>query len=168
MIINITLDEKSLEDAIRKVEDYSKDLKNKTSQLVDDVANQVKEYAALELSHHIETGETIASLQKEINKGGFTAHILVGGAAVWLEFGTGVVANPVGVGGYVHPKGAELGMSGIGTFGNHNGSNPDGWWYYDENGRRRHTFGIPATMFMWNSAQAARRDIPYLARRIWS
>ena len=168
MIINITLDEKSLEDAIRKVEDYSKDLKTKTSQLVDDVANQVKEYAAFELSQHVWTGETLASLRKEINKGGFTAHILVGGAAVWLEFGTGVVANPVGVGGYAHPMAAELGMYGIGEFGHGHGADPNGWWYYDETGRKRHTFGIPATMFMYHSAWNARRDIPYLARRIWS
>ena len=103
-----------------------------------------------------------------VNKGGFTAHILVGGAAVWLEFGTGVVANPVGVGGYAHPMAAELGMYGIGEFGHGHGADPNGWWYYDETGRKRHTFGIPATMFMYHSAWNARRDIPYLARRIWS
>ena len=94
-------------------------------------------------------------LHKEIRKGGFTANILVGGAAIWLEFGTGVVTNNSYKGGYVHPKAEELGMYGLGEYGYGHGADPD---YH----------GIPATMFMYHSAWNARRDIPYLARRIWS
>ena len=159
--------EESIDDAIKAVEDYKKDLHGKTSELVDEVATLVEEYAAYELSKHVWTGETLDSLRKEFNRGSYTARILVGGAAVWLEFGTGVVANPVGVGGYAHPKAAELGMYGIGEYGHGHGADPNGWWYYDEEGKSRHTFGIPATMFMYHSAWNARHEIPALARRIF-
>lgn len=167
MNIDIELSEESIENAIRQIEDYAKDLKAKASELVRDVTYEVRDTAAFELSKHIWTGATIASLKSEYKIGDMTARVLVGGAAVWLEFGTGVVANPVGVGGYAHPRAAELGMYGIGEYGHGHGSDPNGWWYYDDNGKKHHTYGIPATMFMWHSAQNARRDIPWIARRIF-
>lgn len=159
--------EESIDNAIKAIEDYSKSLKDKTKELVKEAATNLEEYAAYELSQHIWTGETIASLRKEFENNSMTARILVGGAAIWLEFGTGVVANPVGVGGYAHPKAAELGMYGIGEYGHGHGADPNGWWYKDETGQSRHTYGIPATMFMYHSAMNARRDIPNLARRIY-
>jgi len=167
MTINVELSEESLDEAIMAVQVYRDSIDQKASRLVGDLATQVEEYATYELSKHIWTGETIASLQKNYKIGAMTAEVLVGGAAVWLEFGTGVVANPVGVGGFAHPKAAELGMYGIGEYGHGHGADPNGWWYYDEEGRKRHTFGIPATMFMYHSAWNARRDLPNLARRIF-
>lgn len=155
MNIDVELSEESINNAIRQIEDYTKDLKAKASQLVNDVATQVEQYAAYELSFHVWTGETLASLRTKYKFGDMTARVLVGGAAVWLEFGTGVVTNNSSVGGYVHPKGAELGVCGLGTYGQGHGAEPN-------------FKGIPATLFMWNSAQTARQDIPWLARRIWA
>lgn len=154
MNIDIELSEESIENAIRQIEDYAKDLKAKASNLVRDITYEVRDTAAYELSKHIWTGATIASLKVEYKIGDMTARVLVGGAAVWLEFGTGVVTNNSSVGGYVHPMGAQLGVCGLGTYGQGHGADPD-------------FHGIPATLFMWNSAQTARRDIPNLARRIY-
>lgn len=167
MTINVELNEASIDNAIKQIQQYKKDLTEKTYRLVDEVASKVKTNAVHELSQHIETGETITSVRIEHPNNSYTASVLAGGAAIWLEFGTGVVANYVGVGDYAHPKAAELGMSGIGTYGNGHGADIDGWWYYDEFGRKRHTFGIPATCFMYYSAMNARREIPNLARRIY-
>lgn len=167
MTIEFELSEKSIDDAIRKIELYKKDLKTKTSRLVDVLAKRVEEYAAFELSQHVWTGETLASLRSVHDADSFTARVIVGGAAVWLEFGTGVVANPVGVGNYAHPKAAELGMDGIGEYGHGHGADPNGWWYYDADGRKRHTYGIPATMFMYYSAMTTRDRIPEMARGLF-
>ena len=154
MTIEFELSEESIDSAISQLEDYEKSFREHTSELVKETAEQVERYAAYELAQHIDTGETIASLKTATREGSNSATVSVGGAAIWLEFGTGVVTNNSYIGGYVHPKGAELGMCGLGTYGQGHGADPD-------------FHGIPATLFMWNSAQTARRDIPNLARRIF-
>lgn len=146
--------EKSIDDAISKVEEYRKNFQEKTSELVKQTAEVVRQNAANELANHIWTGQTLASLHTEMRSGSYTANVLVGGAAVWLEFGTGVVTNGSYVGGYVHPMGAELGMCGLGTYGQGHGAEPN---YH----------GIPATLFMWNSAQIARQNVTNIARRVF-
>lgn len=170
MNLDIELTEESLNEAIMAIEIYRDSLDNKANQLVKEVARVVEDNARSELLRHIETGETISSLNTTYkqNMYGQTATVSCGGAAVWLEFGTGVVANDCAPGEFVHPMpGVYFKIDGIGTHGQGHGADPNGWWYYDENGRRRHTYGIPATMFMYYSAQRARREMPYLARRIF-
>lgn len=167
MNIDVELSEESLDEAIMAVQVYRDSLDQKASALVRDVTDRIKELAYIELTKHIETGDTIASLHTDYKMGATTARVIVGGAAVWLEFGTGVVANNTYQGAYVHPRAGNLGMMGIGDYGQFHGADPEGWWYYDQNGRRRHTFGIPATLFMWNSAQTAKMEIPNMARRLF-
>ena len=154
MNIDVELSEESLDEAIMAVQVYRDSLDQKASRLVDEIATQVEQYAAYELSKHIWTGETLASLQKKYQVGSMTARVLVGGAAIWLEFGTGVVTNNSSVGAYVHPMGAQLGMCGLGTYGQGHGADPN-------------FHGIPATLFMWNSAQTAKMEIPNMARRLF-
>ena len=171
MTIECSLDEKDLDRAIRLVELYKKDLDGKTSVFVDHVAKTIEDNARNELSSHIWSGETISSLhtEKMASKGhSRNAKVSCGGAAVWLEFGTGVVANNCGTGEYVHPKAAELGMYGIGEYGQGHGSDPNGWYFEDEFGDSYHTFGIPATMFMYHSAWAGRRSLSRLAREVFN
>ena len=170
MTIHCALSEKSIDDAIREIERYGKSLESRSERLVNELAEEVKKNAVNELNSHYfddeKFDETINSLTIE-KVDQFTRNVLAGGGAVWIEFGTGVVANPVGVGGYAHPKAAELGMYGIGEYGHGWGANPWGWYYYNENGEKIHTYGIPATMFMYHSAWFAKAKIPEIARRIF-
>ena len=178
MTLDISLNEKDLDRAIRLVELYKKDLDGKTSVLADHVAKTVEDNARNELTKHIWSGETIASLhtEKMADRGHSRNRLVtVGGAAIWLEFGTGVVANNCSPGEFVHPLAQELGMYGIGEYGQGHGSDPNGW-YFDEgvwdNGtftswQSFHTYGIPATMFMYHSAWAGRRAITRLAKEVF-
>ena len=170
MTISFELSEKSLDDAIQEVEKYADRLNDKTSQLVDELAENLKDNAINILASNVienePFAETISSLAIE-KSGQFTRNVLAGGGAVWLEFGTGVVSNPVGVGGYAHPKAQELGMYGIGEYGHGMGANPKGWWYTSASGESVHTYGIPATMFMYHSAWQTRAKIPEMARRLF-
>ena len=179
MTIECSLSEKDLDRAIRLVELYKKDLDGKTSVFVDNVAKTIEDNARKELSDHIWSGETIASLHTEKmsdSNRGHSRKVSVGGAAIWLEFGTGVVANNCAPGEYVHPKAQELGMYGIGEYGHGLGSRPEGW-YFDSDAEwvsgtknvyeSHHTFGIPATMFMYHSAWAGRRAIYSLAKGVF-
>jgi hypothetical protein len=170
MTIAFELSPKSIEGAIHRVELYSKDLQKKAEIFVDKLAEDVKYNAEKELINHVYTGETFDSLRiDKLDKVGvYTRNILVGGAAVWLEFGTGVVANNCSPGDFVHQMpGVYFKIKGIGTYGKGHGADPNGWYYPDEAGEWHHTYGIPATMFMWRSAQTTRAKIPEMARRFF-
>lgn len=167
MTIDFELSEKSIDNAIHRIELYNKDLLKKTEVFVDRLAEVVKDNAEKELIENVAIGErmdeTLDSL--DIRKSGqYTRQVVVSGAAVWLEFGTGVVANNCAPGEYLHPKAAELGMSGIGEYGKRYGSRSYGWWYKDQYGERQHTYGIPATRFMWHSAAEGRYRLVKIGR----
>ena len=168
MKIDIGLSIAELNQAIAKVNEYKASLSKKVMDLVDCMVKTGEEYALYYLSSHIYTGETITETYGYRN--GSVGFIVSGGAAVWLEFGTGVVANGVAPGTIVHPmhlSSEEILISGIGMYGDRHGSDPDGWWYYDADGKKHHTYGIPATMYMWNTAQQLKRDYPEMARRLF-
>ena len=187
MTIECSLSEKDLDRAIRLVELYMKDLDGKTNVFVDNVAKTIEDTARSELSNHVWSGETLASLhtEKMADRGHSRSRkVSVGGAAVWLEFGTGVVANNCAPGEFMHPLAKELGMYGIGEYGHGWGSNPNGWYFYDNGqydaewaggtyntyntGKSIHTFGIPATRFMWHSAAEARYRLIRLAKGVFN
>lgn len=178
MTIECSLSEKDLDRAIRLVELYAKDLDGKTSVFVDSLAKIAEDNARNELSKHVWSGETLASLhtEKMADRGHSRSRkVSCGGAAVWLEFGTGVVANNCSPGEYMHPLAKELGMFGIGEYGHGLGSNPNGWFFskaeWDHGTynvyERYHTFGIPATRFMWDSAAETRYRLVKTARGIF-
>lgn len=160
-----SLSEAAIDQAIKELEAYKKSIKERTEKLIE-VMCQLGEYYAVTHVEHIDTGETISSIHgyRKGNKG----YIVAGGNAVWIEFGTGVVANNVGAGSYVHPLGQKAGMAAIGTYGKGNGANQDGWYYYDADYRLKHTFGIKANMFMYNTARELERQFPDLARGVFA
>lgn len=125
---------------------------------------------AINLVGHIDTGETVSSIHGYRN--GDKGVIVAGGAAIWLEFGTGVVYNGEG---YNHPKAQELGIYAHGTFGKGHGASFNGWYYPDPNGTHifngepySHTLGIPANRFMYNTAQMLIKNYPEMAKEIFS
>lgn len=160
-VLTISADADGFAKAAEWLEDYSKSLKQKTIDLVGVMLQKGEDYAVNGLGH-IDTGETLSTLfaYRNGNKG----VILVGGNAIWIEFGTGVVAN---AGNAPHPKADELGMSPWGTFGQGKGANPNGWWYMGDDGIPHHTYGIPANRFMYNAAQMLRRECPQLAKEVF-
>lgn len=173
MIIDVELNDKSIDAAISDIKKYKERLLKGTKTLVDELSREVENKAYVELTRHIWSGETIASLhteQRKDTKYTNSAKVRVGGAAVWLEFGTGVVANNCSPGTILHPvhqiDDSGLLISGIGMYGQRHGSDPNGWYWEDEYGESHHTFGIPATMFMWRAAQSARQRMPSIARRV--
>lgn len=169
MTINVELTDDSLNAAIRIVEQYKANLLQNLGEYVDRLAKDVDTEARRELVKHVWSGETLASLHTERGKDSeYTrkATVTVGGAAVWLEFGTGVVANACGQGDYVHPLG-ELFVDGIGTYGKGHGADPKGWFWYDEFDEPHHTYGIPATMFMYKAGVHAYQNRLQIARRVF-
>lgn len=168
-VITVELYQHSLEKAAEWLEKYAKDTLPKYCQdLISLMCKRGEEYAINEVGH-IDTGATLSTIQgyRRDDKG----VIVAGGAAIWIEFGTGVARN---FGTAPHPKAAELKIDPWGTYGDGHGASFNGWYYpddegpYEYNGRRySHTFGIPANHFMYNTAQELKRTFPDMAKEVF-
>ena len=159
--VNI-LDPKSIDKAIKELNKYKKEMERKVLVLIDKMVKLGEDYAINSLAH-IDTGETLSSIMGYRN--GDKGVIVAGGNAIWIEFGTGV-RNNGNVGSSPHPKGEELGMK-IGTYGKGKGANPNGWYYLDDDGEVKHTFGIEANMFMYKTSLELQRIYPELAKEVF-
>jgi hypothetical protein len=160
--ISVALTPESIGAAVKRLKQYKADLNRKTQALLDAMV-AFGEDTAINLLGRVDTGGTLETIQGYRN--GNKGVIVAGGAAIFLEFGTGITHNGP-AGSSPHPKGSELGMT-IGGYGQGKGADPGGWWYYDEAGRLRHTKGVAAQMFMWKTARELERIAPELAREVF-
>ena len=167
--IEFNLSERSISKAIRQLEQYKKRIILKMQQLIEVMCKDGETYACQYLTH-IDTGETLGSIMgyREGNRGIITA----GGAAVWIEFGTGTLANGGKSGGDpFHPDRNQLGISDWGTYGKGygNGDNyPNGWFFYNEKtGRAGWTEGIAEEPFMANAAERLRDEFRKTAEKVF-
>ena len=161
--ITITLSERSIDKAIKELEAYKERINQRLNDLIDRMCADGASYAVLNLTH-VDTGLTQGSIIGY--REGHTGIIEVGGNAIWIEFGTGVLGNRGG--DSVHPNRGELGISDWGTYGQGNGANPGGWFYYDAEGKLKHTFGIPMNPFMEQAAHRLEREFKTKAREVFS
>ena len=158
----VTIDMSDFARVAYRIEAYAKNiLPKKVKGLIDRMVRTGEQYAVNTVGH-IDTGATLASVMGYRN--GDKGVIVADGAAVWIEFGTGVVAN---AGNAPHPKAGELGMSAWGTYGQGKGANLNGWWYEGDDGEYHHTMGIPANRFMYNTAQMLIKECPEWAKEIF-
>ena len=144
--IKVQLSPSSIDRAIKELEAYKKRIKLKLMELIDVMCMDGEDYACSYLTH-VDTGETLQSIMgyREGNHGIIEA----GGAAVWIEFGTGVAFNVVD---YAHPTREDLGISDWGEYGKGKGANPNGWYYYGKDNKLHFTQGIPSEPFMQYAA----------------
>lgn len=162
MKLTVALTEKSISDAIKRLNAHKRDLTRKIGLLISAMVEFGEDYA-INAVGHIDSGETLETIRGYRN--GNKGVIVAGGNAVWLEFGSGTRYNGP-VGGSPHPMGSELGMT-IGEYGQGKGATPNGWWYYDESGEVKHSYGIEANLFMWKTARELERIAPELANEVF-
>lgn len=172
MKINVSLSSDSIEDAIKKLEAYSKRIEKNTELLRKRIAH--------ELVEEIQRGFDESMYDYQILKGGSqeaekpqvnvscnedgTVVIASGQEAVFVEFGAGVYFNTA-VGSSPHPNGSQFGLT-IGSYGS-NGAKKV-WGYYDDDGTLHLTRGTPAQMPMYNATQEVCRRITDIAKEIFS
>ena len=148
MNIECALSAKSISNAAKQLRKYAESLQTKSERLVKSLGEAGVEYANMYLEHD-DTGETRNSIQFTQNVN--TGVISVGGAAVWIEFGTGVLAN---AGNTPHPKRDEVGAVGWGEYGL--GLGKDTWWFINKYGKQTWTAGIHMNPFMYETSQSLR------------
>ena len=160
-VLKTDLSSQGLEQIADFLEDYATTVLPKNCDLlIDEMCKKGEDWAINGLGH-IDTGETLTTIMGY--REGNTGLIVANGAAIWIEFGTGVTYNGAG---YNYPKAVD-GIVGHGEFGEGNGANIHGWFYIGNDGEAHHTYGIPANHFMYNTAQALKSEYWRIAREVF-
>lgn len=159
MKIECTLSARSISSAAKQLRKYAESLQKKSEQLVQNLGDYGLD-SAVNLLGHDDTGETLASM--EFTRNGTSGTISAGGAAVWIEFGTGVIAN---AGNMPHPKKDEVGAVGWGEYGH--GLGKGRWWFINRKGEKKWTNGIPMNPFMYQASQDMRRELLEMAKEVF-
>ena len=160
-------DGKSLDNAIKQIQEYQRTLNDKCEMFVRRLA---------EVGIPI-IDQNIASAAGDSDKGHNTyikinsfgsysqAQLIVEGKdLLFIEFGAGVHYNG-NLGGSPHPKGKEMGYT-IGSYGKGQGKN-DFWFYYADSGEAVMSHGTQATMPVYKAGVEIRRQMLKIAREVF-
>ena len=158
--IKFNLTERGINKAIKELQEYKKRINQRLIWLLETMRLDGETYAASYMTHY-GTGITSGSIvgYREGNR----AVIEAGGAAIWIEFGTGVLAN---AGNAPHPKKDEVGAVGWGEYGL--GLGKDTWWFTNKYGKQVWTAGIHMNPFMYETSQELQANLTEIARRAWN
>ena len=159
--IKMTLDTKSIVNAINELNDYQSWLHKKANELAKRLADMGSVNVSLGYSRAIYTGPKDTEVTVE-DRGDSTYAIVASGETVLiLEFGAGVTY------GSGHPQADEFGY-GPGTYpGQTHAMDPRGWYLPKEKGGG-HTYGNAPSMTMYQTAKDLREDLERIAREVFS
>lgn len=176
--INISLSGKSVNEAIRQLQQYKNWLIKKTSLLVKELAEVgipvIDENMAKANYTYDENGvrsgsDTSHRTYVEMSgsqSGTATAKLIVEGKELlFIEFGAGVYYNG-DAGNSPHPKGVVNGMI-IGSYGEGHGVQKV-WGYYDDDGNLVLTHGVEAQMPVYKADMEIIQKYVEVARRVFS
>lgn len=155
----------SIDNALALLSTFTESTLDKVDRLIEEMVTE-GEHISMILCLPAETGDTQMSITRESKVTGLRhnryGYIIAGGAAIWLEFGTGVYYPDN------YPGTKPSGIVGRGEYGQKKGSTGKPWTYYDEKqGKFRVTRGLPTRAFMWQTATHLRNRFPELARKVW-
>lgn len=162
MVIDIDLNTKSIDAAIRKVEKYKRWVDSKTQELVKRLAEVGLEEARVRFSGAEYSGENDAEVTVEPIADGFKI-VATGQAVFFIEFGAGVYYN----GTEPYPEPRPKGISNIGEYGDGKGKRK-AWGFYDESGELVITHGTPAAMPMLHASRTMQQEVERIAKEVFA
>lgn len=166
---------KSVKATIKALETYQEKLKKQVEQFCNELAEIGAEVIRADLATHTHgTGETLGSVKivtEGSGSGKYRAAVQVTSDAIlFIEFGSG--ANH----GYGAPHAGDFGM-GPGTFSRapsqdrtgqyENWNNPNGWYYYGDDGHRHWSDGMTPTYPMYQGGKAMEEKFEEVARKVF-
>lgn len=172
MKLRISLTEKSIANAIKRLEKYRDELPKKTQKFIKALSevgiNAVKVRVGSISPFY--KGDDLLVEKGTLRQEGdnwVCEIVMTGSQSVFVEFGAGVTFN-TSVGGSKHPKGGELGYT-IGSYNpsSPNASSPLGWWYYDSHGVKQHTYGTPTFAPLYGGTMEMITSITEVARGVF-
>lgn len=155
------------------IKQYQKDLDMKCQLFVDELAKTGQKVVVQVMNGVPKEERGQYSVFVEHNQDGSMKNaqlVLSGDKILFIEFSAGI---RYGTSSYPLPIGDNYGM---GTYPSDsprqnpnypNWSNPNGWWYYDENGESQHTYGNRAYMPMYHAEQAMVLTMQKTAKKIF-
>ena len=157
--ITMNLNVRDINRAIREVEKYKKEIKQKTQLLIEELTNRGVDIAKTHVRglNAFYTGE----LESSIN-GYFSPSLGVGiikasaWYAVYVEYGTGIVGatSP-----HPDPKGWQYDINSHGE---------KGWWYFNDRDQKWHwTKGFQSRPFMYNTVKELEREVRKIAKEVF-
>lgn len=160
MVIRMPLSDKGVDDAIKQLKEARSRIKEAQKQIVE----RLGAYGALRASLYYSVAtknpdDIVPTITVSINRSTMVATIKASSEDVgFIEFGAGSRFS-----GTAHPLNGEFG-TGPGTYpeGKGNWDNPKGWYYAAADGTKRHSYGQPAGMAMYQASL----DIQAEAERI--
>ena len=173
-VITVTLSTKSINEAIRELEEYRKDFLKKVDLLRSRLGEEIRTLAQAGfdtsgVDDTLRGGTRPAEVTVTASDNGKITIVLASGKdAVWCEFGAGVYHNGA-VGSSPNPYGSDLGLT-IGSFGDGHGSQ-NVWGYLETPGDPNTlvlTHGTEATMPMYNAVQTIVPMVVNIAREVFS
>ena len=171
-VIHIKLNPSDIESAVRDLKAYRKWLTKKTDEFLKALAREGMEIAAAKFRQAEYDGTNDVSVSVEERGQNKAAVVAVGGAVLFIEFGTGIRYNEA------HPEAAGHGML-RGEYGHKLGRLKNGWRYTGEPGTNGevitegkhagevHTYGNPASMSMYLTVRELEEKFAEIARRVY-
>lgn len=172
-VIRGNLSSKGIQSIIDQLQDYKQDLRHKTELLCQRLAEAGLTVAQTAVGES-PLGKTITlRIQMEPRVNGCKAMLVAAGQTksndygtistlCLVEFGSGIRYNHTG-----NPKAPEFGM-GVGTFpGQKWAFNEDGWWYLGDDNEWHHSYGVKATMPMYNASVAIRQQVAVITKEVF-
>lgn len=179
-VISFSLSESSIDEAIKEIEVYQKDIEAKTEEIRIRVADLIKQYsqsgfdavtfldvALVKVGDGYDTVTiTPERTRVDVDHSGNVSIVFTSADsrdAVWIEFGTGVTNNGA-VGTSPHPQGQRLGFT-IGSYGK--GKGKQKMWGYKEGDNLYLTSGTKARMPMAKATASVINDLIDIAREVF-
>lgn len=167
-------DGKSLQQAIKQIEAYRDDLPRKCQEICQRLTEEGVKVANSALSEGKEEGYTPSTkVSYEIDANGkvIQAKIIASGPYIlFLEFGSGIRYSDT-----KNPKAAEMGY-GPGTYPSNapqqnppydNWESPTGWYYYGDDGKVHHTYGVRAKMPMYRASVEIMKNVNKVVKEVF-
>lgn len=162
-VIHCKLSPEGIDKAIKEIEDYQKEIVEKTKKLAKRLATDGVHIAKFKISEKdaVYTAELLSSMQVrsgDVLQDGASYKIYTGCPwAAYVEFGTGVKGK-----GNPHPDVSIVGWRyDINEHGN-------GGWNYYRDGAWHHTSGMPSRPFMYETAQELSMEIAKIASEVFA
>lgn len=166
MIVDL-FDKESIDEAIRALTEYRDALNEKIDTFVrrlGEVGKELVEANISRISPYYRGNDAVVTVEYE---NGTAIITLSGKDVVFVEFGSGITFNTA-IGGSLHPKGVELGLT-IGSYNpdSPNAGSPTGWWFTNRWGDSEHTYGTPTFAPLHEAEMEIIRRVEEIAKEVF-
>lgn len=165
--INISLSQKSIQNAINEVRKYQRELIDKNELFVRRLAELG--IPVIDQNIAVAQGDSDKNHNTYIKVNSFGSYseaklVVEGSELLYIEFGSGIHYNG-SAGTSPHPKGEEFGYT-IGSYGKGQGSK-DFWFYYADTGEAVMSHGTQSTMPVYKASMEIIQNIRRIAREVF-